>query len=97
MHQYVYTGKGKTIHSSGQLEFFKQDVNDRSLKVRGGLQKIQTLDGYCISLNIRNGLPYMTMRPYTDREWDLLPHIILTSPDEWIPSVLDHDLDDVDA
>jgi hypothetical protein len=37
MHQYAYTGKGKTIHSSGQLEWFKQDVNDRSIKVRGGL------------------------------------------------------------
>ena len=28
MHQYAYTGKGKTIHSCGQLEWYKNDVND---------------------------------------------------------------------
>jgi hypothetical protein len=96
MHQYAYTGKGKTIHSSGQLEWFKQDVNDRSVKVKGGLQRIQTADGYCIPTNIKSGLPYITIRPYTDAEWDTLPQVILTSPNEWVPSVLDHDLDDDD-
>ena len=33
MHQYAYMGEGKTIHSSCQLEHFKNDVNDKSLKV----------------------------------------------------------------
>ena len=71
-HQYAYTGKGKSIHSSLQLESFKQDVNDKSIKVTGGLQRIQTIDGYAIPLNIKNGLPYVIMRPYTDTEWDSL-------------------------
>jgi len=35
LHQYAYHGKGKTIHSSAQLEHFKNDVNDRSVKVPG--------------------------------------------------------------
>jgi hypothetical protein len=28
LHQYAYTGKGKTIHSSGQLEWYKQEADD---------------------------------------------------------------------
>jgi hypothetical protein len=38
MHQYAYTGKGGTIHSSGQLEWCGNDVNDRSIKIDGGRQ-----------------------------------------------------------
>jgi hypothetical protein len=56
MHQYAYTGKGKTIHSCAQLEAHKQTVHDKSTKV-GGKQRIETLDGYIIPLNIRSGLP----------------------------------------
>jgi hypothetical protein len=62
MHQYAYTGKGKTIHSSGQLECYKQEVDDKSIKV-GGKQGIKTLDGYVIPLDVKSGLPYVKMRP----------------------------------
>ena len=61
MHQYAYTGKGKTIHSCGQLEWYKNDVNDRSIKVQGGLQRILTLDRYAIPINIKDGLPCVTI------------------------------------
>jgi hypothetical protein len=93
LHQYAYTGKGKTIHSSGQLEWYKQQVDDRSIKV-GGKQQIKTLDGYIIPLDIKSGLPYVKMRPYTDQEWEMLPHVVLTGDGDWNPSVLDHDLID---
>src|SRR5688500_1226286 len=53
MHQYAYTGKGKSIHSSAQLEAHKQAVHDKSTKV-GGNQRIETLDSYVIPLNIRS-------------------------------------------
>ena len=96
MHQYAYTEKGKTIHSCGQLEWFKNDVNDRSVKIPGGLQRILTLDGYAIPINIEDGLPYISMKPYTDEQWDTLPQVILTSDAEWNPTVLDHRLDDND-
>jgi hypothetical protein len=96
LNQYAYIGKGKTIHSSGQLEWFGQDVNERSIKVANGSQRILTLDGYAIPINIRNGLPYITMRPYTDKEWNDLPHVLLTADTEWDPTVLDHDLDEND-
>jgi hypothetical protein len=38
MHQYAYTGKGGTIHSSGQLEWFGNNVNNHSIKIEGGRQ-----------------------------------------------------------
>jgi len=44
MHQYAYLGKGKTIHSSGQIEYYKNAVDDKISKV-GGKQHIMTLDG----------------------------------------------------
>ena len=36
MNQYAYITGGKTIHSSGQREAFKNDVNDKSIKISGG-------------------------------------------------------------
>jgi hypothetical protein len=94
MHQYTYIGRGCTIHSSAQLEWYQNDVNDRSVKVLGRLQRITTLDGYVHLLNIVSGLPYVTMHPYTDAEWLTLPHVIWTGDVDWDPSVLDHTLDD---
>jgi hypothetical protein len=94
MHQYAYIGRGRTIHSSAQLEWYQNDVNDRSVKIPGSLQRITTLDGYVHPLNIVSGLPYVTMRPYTDAEWETLPHVIWTGDVDWDPSVLDHTLDD---
>jgi hypothetical protein len=69
--------------------------DDKSMKV-GGLQHITTPEGYVIPINICSGLPYITMRPYTDDEWESFPHVTLTSQADWIPSVLDHTLDDND-
>jgi len=75
MHQYAYLGEGKTIHSSGQLEMYKNDISDKSLKAPGGVQRIQTQDGYVHPLDIKNGLAYILIRPYTNEEWDTLPHV----------------------
>lgn len=93
MHQYAYTGKDKSIHSCAQMEVHKQTVHDKSTKV-GGKQHVETLDGYIIPLNIRSRLPYMSIRPFTNREWDDLPHIILTADVDWDPSILDCELED---
>jgi hypothetical protein len=64
-------------------------VNDKSIHEPGGLQRIQTLDGYIIPLCIKDGLARLSIRPYTDHEWD--NHVILTSEFKWDPTVLDHD------
>ena len=45
MNEYACYGKGHTIHSSGQIEWFKISVFDRSVQV-GGKQKICTIDGH---------------------------------------------------
>ena len=89
--EYAYLGKGSSIHSSGQLEWFKTHVDEKSIKV-GGTQLITTLDGYSVPLLIKDGLAYATSlgRP-TDQDMDTYPHVFFTSPDEWDPSVLDHD------
>ena len=77
-----------------KLEHYQNDVDDHSIKVNGGLQCILTLDGYVIPINIVGGFPYISMQPYTDDEWDHLPHVILTSDLDWDPTILDHTLDD---
>ena len=89
--EYAHLGKGSSIHSSGQLEWFKTHVDEKSIKV-GGTQLITTLDGYSVPLLIKDGLAYATSlgRP-TDQDMDSYPHVFFTSPDEWDPSVLDHD------
>ena len=89
--EYAYLGKGSSIHSSGQLEWFKTNVDEKSVKV-GGTQLITTLDGYSVPLLIKDGLAYATSlgRP-TEQDMDTYPHVFFTSPDEWDPSVLDHD------
>ena len=89
--EYAHLGKGSSIHSSGQLEWFKTHVDEKSIKV-GGTQLITTLEGYSVPLLIKDGLAYATSlgRP-TDQDLDTYPHVFFTSPDEWDPSVLDHD------
>ena len=54
LHQYAIYGKGKTFHSSAQLEFHGNEVCNKSRKV-GGKQRITTLDGYVIPLQVRDG------------------------------------------
>ena len=89
--EYAYLGKGSSIHSSGQLEWFKTLVDEKSIKV-GGTQLITTLDGYSVPLLIRDGLAYATsLGRATDQDMDTYLHVFFTSPDEWDPSVLDHD------
>ena len=89
--EYAYLGKGSSIHSSGQLEWFKTNADEKSVKV-GGTQLITTLDGYSVPLLIKDGLAYATsLGTPTDQDISTYPHVFFTSPDEWDPSVLDHD------
>jgi len=65
------------------------DVDEKSVKV-GGQQHLTTNDGYIFPINIWCGLPYLDMRPYTDQEWEELPHVIITHDAGWDPSILDN-------
>ena len=90
MNEYACYGKGHTIHSSGQIEWFKNSVDDRSVQV-GGKQRICTTDGYAMPLTCRGGLIYISLlgKP-TDQDLEMYPAVHLTGPHEWDPSVLDY-------
>ena len=62
LHQYAYHGQGKTIHSSPQMEAFGITVDDKSIKA-GGTQTITAHHGFVLPLDIKDGLPYMLLRP----------------------------------
>ena len=89
MNEYAYYGKSHTIHSSGQIEWHKNTVDDKSVKV-GGSQCITTLDGYSFPLKYTGGLMYLSIlgKP-TDEELVKYPSVHLTSIHEWDHSVLD--------
>ena len=80
MNEYACYGKGHTIHSSGQIEWFKNSVDDRSVQV-GGKQRICTIDGYTMPLTCRGGLMYFSVlgKP-TDKDLERYPAVHLTGP-----------------
>ena len=78
MHQHACHGNKNTIQLSPQIEFYKNKVDDRSIKLGGG-QHATTLDKHGILMHIRNTLPHMPLRPCTKNEWEKLPYFIITS------------------
>ena len=89
-HQYAFKGEGKSIHSSLQMEQYGNRVHDGCVKL-GGKQYIETLDGYILPISIRKGLPYIEMRPDTEKEFESLPHVVMTSDMVWEPTCCDVD------
>jgi hypothetical protein len=75
MRQYAYhPQQGRLIHSPCQLEYLANDGNDKLIHIPG-----ETVDCYAFPLSIRDGLPYLGMRPCTDVEYESPPHVIITS------------------
>ena len=93
-HQYAHLGTGKTIHSSIQLEEFGLQVDEKPVRVPGRLQCIKTPDGYVHPIQIKDGLPYVSLQPYTDTEWETLPHVVWTRNSDWDPAIFDHEFDE---
>ena len=58
MNEYAYYGKGHTIHSSGQIEWHTNTVDDKSVQV-GGQERIITIDGYSMPLMCKGGLMHL--------------------------------------
>ena len=52
LNEYACYGKRYTTLSSGQIEWFKNSVDDRSVQI-GGKQRICTIDGYAMPLTCR--------------------------------------------
>ena len=76
MHEYAYYGRGNTIHSPGQIEWFQNTCDDKSFHV-GGKQVINFLVGYSTPLQCRTGLMYMSLlgQP-TDADLTTYPHVV---------------------
>jgi hypothetical protein len=90
LHQYAYTGKGKTIHFSGQLEWYKQVVDDSLSRLAGSsISRLWMAMFYLLTSKV-----VYIMSRCGNQEWDLLPHVVLTGDGNWNPSVLDHSLTD---
>jgi hypothetical protein len=86
-HQYAYTGKEHSIHSSHQMQDFKLDVDDHSVTANGK-QRIKTLEGYIIPLDFEDGLPTLPHTVPTDEDMDSFPHVFMTSDVLWDPNSL---------
>ena len=80
MNEYACYGKGHTIHSSGQIEWFKNSVDDRSVQV-GGKQRICTIDGYAMPLVCRGCFMCLSLlgKP-SDEDLERYPAVHLTGP-----------------
>ena len=78
MNENTCYGKGHTIHSSRQIEWFKISVDDRSVQV-SGKQRICTIDGYAMPLTCRGELMYLSIlgKP-TDKDFERYPAVHLT-------------------
>ena len=88
------TRDSKTILSCPQLEDFGCTVNEKPKKVTGKSPSITTIEGYKIPIAIKDGLPYIRMRPFRDKEWDSMPHVCVTSPKPWDPTKMDAEVKD---
>ena len=87
MNEYACYGRGHTIHSSGQIEWFKNSVDDRSVQV-GGQQRICIIDGYSMPLTCRSGLMYLHL--LGNPSYKEVPSCASHRTHEWDPSVLDY-------
>jgi len=73
------------------MEQFGNIVDDHSIAFVGS-QTLQMLDGFILPFSFPNGLPYLPIHPFSNHEWDMLPHIVLTSDVNWDPSFADQDV-----
>ncbi len=88
--QLAHMPDGKSIVAALQMEAGGCAVFEKPPQVTGKIPHIRTPDGCKIPISIRNGLPYIELRPFTDKEWDELPRVDMTNDNEWDPTVHDY-------
>ena len=91
INEYAYYGQGHSIHSSGQIEWYTNTVDDKSVQV-GGQQRIVTIDGYSMPLVCKGGLMYLQLQGIpTEQDLQNYPSVHPTCSHEWNPSILDYE------
>ena len=79
VNEYAFYGRGHSIHSSGQIEWYTNTVDDKSVQV-GRQQRIVTIDGYSMPLVCKGGLMYLQLQGIpTDQDLQNYPSVCLTS------------------
>jgi hypothetical protein len=76
------------------MEHFGAEINDKYLRLLGGLPSI-LMDGYQTPLAFDNGLPYLKCCTPTNEEVTSLPHVIMTSDIDWDPTSYNNDITDI--
>ena len=89
MNEYTCSGQGPTIHSSGQIEWHNNFVDDKSTQI-GGTQVIITYDGCIMPQVSKEGLMYLEFigKP-TNEDFLNYPSVHLTRFHPWDPTILD--------
>ena len=90
MNEYACYGKGHTIHSSGQIEWFKNSVDDRRCPSWSKTKDLH--HGWlCHAIDLQRW-PHVPLYPWlpTDKDLERYPTVHLTGPHEWDPSGLDY-------
>ena len=91
VNEYAYYGRGHSIYSSGQIEWYTNIVDDKSVQL-DGQQRIVTIDGYSMPLICKGGLMYLELQGIpTDKDLQTYASVHLTSPHKWYPSILDYE------
>ena len=94
IYQGAYMPDGKSILAPLQVEAYGGTVIDKARDANKGIQPyVQSKDGYRFPLAMRHGLMYIDVRPVRDDEWGELPHVHLTSDQDWDPGIYDHEVD----
>ena len=75
MNEYAYYGRGHSIDSSGQIEWYTNIVDDKSVQV-GGQQRIVTIDGYSMPLICKGGMMYLELLK-ASQQTRIYKHILL--------------------
>ena len=82
INEYAYNGRGHNIHSSGQIEWKTNIVDDKSVHV-GGQQRTATSDGYSMPLICKGGLCIWNFKGIpTDKDLQTYPSVHLISSHE---------------
>ena len=45
-------------------------------------------------IQIKDGLSYISLCPYTNTEWETLPHVIWTQDSDWDPSTFNYEFNE---
>ena len=92
MNEYAYYGRGHSIHSSGQIQWYTNTVDDKSVQVGGQQKELSPLMDIQCHWYAKGGLMYLQLQGIpTDQDLQNYHSVHLTSPREWVPSVLDYE------